>query len=149
MPITTNRAGTAGSIVRGMAIAAAISITTTILLSVLIASSLNHQKITWTEAGYWIMGMIYITAFTSGKSAYMIIKHQKMAVCLMSGFLYWGILLCTTALLFGGNFGPIWETAGIIIAGSITSILSHTSILKNNHQSRNRTIVKLNKKQCR
>ena len=146
MAITTTQTGTAGSIARGMAIAATISITITIIGSAMIAFCINLEKITWEEAGYWIMGMLFLAAFVGGKVAHVIIKRQQIAVSLMTSFLYWGILLCTTALFFGGNFGPLLETAAIILAGCITSSMVLTPFSKNNKRKNNRIIVKLNKK---
>ena len=146
MAITTTRTGTAGSIVKGITIATTSSIMITIVGSAMIAACINLEKITWEEAGYWIMGMLFLAAFVSGKIAHVIIKRQRIAVSLMTSFLYWGILLCTTALFFGGDFGPLFETAAIILAGCITSSMILTSFSKNNKRKNNRIIVKLNKK---
>ena len=146
MAITATRTGTAGSIAKGMTISATISIMITIIGSAMIASCLNFEKITWEEAGYWIMGMLFLAAFICGISAHAVIKRQRFAVSLLASFLYWGILLCTTALFFGGNFGPLFETAAIILSGCITSSMVMTSFSKNNKRKNNRFIVKLNKK---
>jgi len=51
------------------------------------------------------------------------VKRQKVAICMMSGVLYWGLLLCLSALFFGGDFSAIWETAGMIAAGSGSAAL--------------------------
>ena len=146
MAIATTRTGTAGSIAKGMTVAATISIMITIIGSAIIASCLNFEKITWDEAGYWIMGMLFLAAFISAKSAHAVIKRQRIAISLMTSLLYWGILLFTTALFFGGNFGPLFETAAIILAGCITSSMVMTSFSKNNRRKNKRFIVKLNKK---
>jgi hypothetical protein len=146
MAITTTRTGTTGSIVKGMTVGAIISFIITIIGSIMIASCLNLEKITWEEAGYWIMGMLFLAAFIGGKGAHAVIKRQRIAVSLMTSFLYWGILLCTTALFFGGNFGPLFETAAIILAGCISSSIFRNSFSKNNRRKNNRFIVKLNKK---
>ena len=146
MAITTTRTGTAGSIAKGMTIAATISIMITIIGSTIIASCLYFEKITWEYAGYWIMGMLFLASFIGGKSAHAVIKRQRIAVSLMASLLYWGILLCTTALFFGGNFGPMLETAAIILAGCITSAVVLTTPSKNNRRKNNQTLVKLNKK---
>ncbi len=146
MAITTTRTGTTGSIVKGMTIAAIISFMITIIGSIMIASCLNLEKITWEQAGYWIMGMLFLAAFIGGKSAHAVIKRQRIVVSLMTSLLYWGILLCTTALFFGGKFSPLFETAAIIFAGCITSSMDLTSFSKNNKRKNNRFIVKLNKK---
>lgn len=123
MSNSSKRGRKAYSIPGGMAIAALVSMMVTILFSIVIAHFLNTEQITWSQAGYWIMGMLFVSAFAGGKSAVIAIKHQTIAVSMMSGVLYWGLLLCITALFFGGSFGSLWETAGIIGAGSGTAAL--------------------------
>ena len=118
-----SKTGKAGSISEGMGISALASITITMSLSGLIASLLSAEKITWVQAGYWIMGMLFVAAFISGKCACMIIQRQKAIISLMSGILYWSILLCITGLFFGGNFEALPQTAGIIMAGSLAQLL--------------------------
>ena len=115
--------GRAASVPGGMAMAAAASMILTVVLSVLIAYFMNQGKISWEQAGYWIMAMLFISAFVGGKLAYSAVKRQRLFISFMSGIIYWGLLLCITALFWGGNYGPIWETAGIIGAGCLTSAL--------------------------
>ena len=115
--------GRAASVPAGMAMAAAASMILTAILSVLIAYFMNQGKISWEQAGYWIMAMLFISAFVGGKLAYSAVKRQRLFVSFMSGIIYWGLLLCIKALFWGGNYGPIWETAGIIGAGCLTSAL--------------------------
>lgn len=123
MAATWKQAGKARSVPGGLAMAVSVSVLMTIVGSVVIALCLNEEKITWQQAGYWIMGMLLAASFVGGKCAYGAIKRQRLVVCVMSGLLYWGLLLCVTALFFGGKFGAVWETAGIIAAGSGTSAL--------------------------
>ena len=145
MPITANRTGITVSIMKGISIAVAISLIITIIFSIIIASYLHFERITWHEAGYWIIGMLYLSAFAGGKCAYAVIKRQRIALSLMTGFLFWGTLLCITALFFGGNLEAVWETAGIIAAGCGTSAM-FPAFSEKNKRKRNRTTVKLNKK---
>ena len=115
--------GRAASVPAGMAMAAAASMILTAILCVLIAYFLNRGKMTWEQAGYWIMAMLFFVTFVGGKLAYSAVKRQRLLISLMSGIIYWGLLLSITALFWGGNYGPIWETAGIIGAGCLTSAL--------------------------
>ena len=69
------------------------------------------------------MGMLFISSFIGSKCAYISIKRQKFTISMMAGTLYWGLLLCLTALFFGGDFSAMWETAGIIAAGAGSSAL--------------------------
>lgn len=123
MTTITKRTGKASSVSGGMAIAAFASMNTTLILSAVIAKLLDTERITWEQAGYWIMGMLYIASFIGGKSASAAMKRQRVLVCIMSGVLYWGLLLCMTALFFGGKFSAVWETAGMIAAGCGTAAL--------------------------
>lgn len=123
MSTTIKHTGKAVSIPGGMAISAAVSILTTLIMSAAVASFLNTEKITWEQAGYWIMGMLFSAAFLGGKCSISVIKRQRLAVSIMSGLLYWGLLLCITALFFGGSFEAIWETGGIIAAGCCTAAM--------------------------
>lgn len=115
--------GKARSIAGGLAIAAAVSMTLTIVLSAAVAYFLNEERVTWQQAGYWIMGMLFAASFIGGKCAYLSVKRQYFVISIMSGILYWGLLLCISALFFGGNFGAVWETAGIVGAGAATAAL--------------------------
>ena len=144
-----NPTGKAKSIPKGMTIAVLIGMSSTLAMSAAIAIALNNESITWQQAGFWIMGMLFVASFISGKCAYLTIKRQRFAVSIMSGVLYWGILLCITALFFGGKFGAVLETAGVIGAGCCSSALLMLPSSNNLHRRKHRTTVKLNKKQVR
>ena len=96
----------------------AVSFGITILVSIFLAQLLDRQQLNWEQAGYWIMAMLFVAAFAGGKVGIAAIKRQRLAVSAMCGLLYWGLLLCMTALFFGGNYNAVLETALIIIAGS-------------------------------
>jgi len=115
--------GKAKSIPGGLAMSGLISMVITFVLCAAIAGFLEAEKITWTHAGYWIMGMLYLSSFVGSKFAVMFIKRQKLTIIIMTSILYWGLLLCLTALFFGGDFSAIWETAGIIAAGAGSAAL--------------------------
>ena len=115
--------GKAKSVLEGMVLSSMVSIFVTAILSLVIATLLNKERITWEQAGYWIMGMLFVASFTAGKTAIITVKRQRLAVSIMAGATYWGLLLCTTALFFGGDYDTIWETAAIITAGCGTASL--------------------------
>ena len=118
--MNTNRkaAGTTASVPRGLALAALVSMITTLVSAAIIAHCIHSERISWEQAGCWIMGMLFAASFLGGKSAYAAIRRQRLIVCFMAGILYWGLLLVTTALFFGGDYSTVWETAGIICGGS-------------------------------
>jgi peptidoglycan/LPS O-acetylase OafA/YrhL len=117
--ITAGRStGKTMSVPGGLALSGAISMGITLLASLLLAKLLDSQTISWEQTGYWIMAMLFAAAFAGAKAAIGAIRRQRLVVTLMSAALYWGTLLCLTALFFGGNFDAVPETALVIIAGS-------------------------------
>jgi len=120
-----NRTGKIKTVPAGLAIAASASMITTLIFTAMIANFLNTEKITWEQAGYWIMGMLFAASFIGGKVGISAIGHQQFMISAMTGFVYWGMLLCITALFFGGLFDAVGVTAGIIGAGSCSAAL-HT-----------------------
>lgn len=115
--------GRAVSIPVGLTISVLFNLIATIILSAVIACMLNQEKITWNQSGYMIMIMLFLASFCGAKIASNTIKHQRTIISFMSGLLYWGLLLCITALFFGGQFGAVMETALIICAGSVSASL--------------------------
>ena len=118
MTTSIGHSGKSMSVPGGLALAAAVSISVTAAVSGGIAYFINSEKITWIQAGYWIMGMLFAASFLGAKSAYAAIRRQRLMVSALSGLVYWGLLLCVTALFFGGDYEAVGETAGIILAGT-------------------------------
>lgn len=128
------RNGKASSIPAGMAISSLFSIITTMIICAVIAYLLDQEKISWEETGYIIMIELLITSFCTAKIAANAIKRQVFLVSVMSGILYWGLLLCITGLFFGGKYSAVPETALLILAGSVTGAL--LSISKSSRTTR-------------
>lgn len=143
---TSCKNGKAGSITTGMAVSILVSSTTTLIFSAIIAILLDSEKISWTQAGYWIMAMLFFAAFLAGKCAYQIVKRQRFLIAVMSGILYWTVLLCTTCLFFGGNLEAVPETAGIIMTGSFIQLLLSTNNTTTQRRMTSNQFVKLTKK---
>ena len=117
--------GRAVSVPVGLGISLSITATLTIIATAIIAIMINNETIQWTGVGFWIMAVLLVVSFLGGKAAIYAIKTQRVLVSFMSGGLYWAFLLCIAALLFGGNYGSVWETGALITAGSVTAALIH------------------------
>jgi len=115
---TINMQGKAMSVPAGMLVSGIISTGVTVMISMWIANMLDSERISWEQAGYWILAMLFLSSLLGAIGAIAAIKRQRLVVSLMSGALYWGCLLCITALFFGGNYEAVPETAGVITAGS-------------------------------
>jgi len=130
MPLKPKQTGKANSVPVGLTMGVSVSIFLTLLLSIIIANFIHKEKITWEQAGYWIMYMLYLSSFIGGKVAYASIKRQRFIITMMAGVLYWGFLLCVTALFFGGKYEAVLVTAGIIGAGCGTAALIQGPTMK-------------------
>ena len=120
---TIRHTGKVRSFPAGMAISAAVSMIITLTLSAVIAWELDAERISWDQAGYWIMGMLFASSFAGALTGAAAMGRQHIVVSLLSGLLYWSLLLCVTALFFGGDYEAIWVTGGMILAGCGTSAL--------------------------
>lgn len=129
--------GRASSVPAGLASGAAVSVMTTGGLTVLMAMLLEQESITWEMAGYGILIMIMLSAFLGALTACTRIRRQRLLVSVMSGGLYFAILLSVTALFFGGQYQAVGVTA-LLIAGGCTC-----SVLLTGRQGKRRTMFKL------
>lgn len=109
--------GRASSVPGGLAAGAAVSMAITVGLTLWMALLLDHESISWDTAGYGIMAMILLSAFFGAWTACGRIRRQRLLVCLMSGGVYFAILLSVTALFFGGQYQAVGVTALLIAGG--------------------------------
>ena len=90
----------------------------TLLLSGILAELVAHEVIPEDGIGWGIMGILVLSGFTGAMAAWIKIKHRKLLVCMGAGAVYMGLLLCVTALFFGGQYDAVWETGLLILAGA-------------------------------
>lgn len=121
MVINQKPTGRASSIQAGLVFGAVISLSATMLAAVVLAKLIESEKMPWESVGYGILALLLISSFLGSVSAYSKIKRQRLMVCLLSGFIYFGILLSITALFFGGQYEAVGETAALVFAGSGTA----------------------------
>ena len=119
------RTGKAASIPAGLGISLSVNMMLTAIMIAILTVLLSKNTIAWENTGYWIMGTLLLSSFLGGKAAIAAIKTQRYLISLMSGLLYWMMLICITALFFGGQYSSVLETGALILAGSVTSALLH------------------------
>jgi len=75
------------------------------------------------QIGYAVM-VLLITASSLGAAiAQGKVKHQRVLVCMLSGLIYYVILICITALFFGGQYTGFGVTGLLILGGAGTTAL--------------------------
>lgn len=110
--------GKATSIPVGLFWGGVSSTAITLLISAVIAWLVVSRKIRQDQIGYGVMVLLAMAAFFGAKVSYGKIKRQRLMVSVVSGVIYFGILLCITALFFGGQYSGVGETALMIFCGS-------------------------------
>ena len=112
------RSGRASSEPAGLAAGAVVSVAMTIAGAALSSILIERRYLTWDHVGYAVMITILLSSYAGAKVAYGKIRHQRILVCLASGGIYWGLLLLTTALLFGGKYEAVGVTLLLVLGGS-------------------------------
>lgn len=115
--------GRAMSMPGGLAFGAAVSLGLTLLGALLLAKLVQNETLPWENIGYGIMVMLLAASFSGAMLAAARIKRQRLTVCLLSGVIYFGLLLSMTALFFGGQYSSVGVTGVLILGGSGTAAL--------------------------
>lgn len=115
--------GRTKSIPEGLTIGGIISLGITLAGTALLATLIDRQIMDMEQVGYGILVMLLIGAFLGALASYRSIRRRRLLVCLASGGVYLGLLLCITALFFGGQYSGVGTTAVLILAGSAAAAL--------------------------
>lgn len=108
----------AAQVPAALAIGAGTSMGLTAALSLVLAWMVDKGHLPWERIGYGVLGLLLICAFTGALVGYRQVGHQRLAVCIGCGVIYFLLLLASTALFFGGQFHAVGVSAGLIFAGS-------------------------------
>ena len=115
--------GKAASMPGGLALGAGVSVGVTLVLSAIIAKLVQMEVLRQDQIGYAVM-VLLITASSLGAAiAQGKVKHQRVLVCMLSGLIYYVILICITALFFGGQYTGFGVTGLLILGGAGTTAL--------------------------
>ena len=124
MAVFNTSGGKATSMPVGFFWGGVVSTVVTVLISAVMAWLVISQKIKESQIGYGIMVLLTLASFIGAKVSYGKIKRQRLVVSFGSGLVYFGILLCITALFFGGQYSGVGETGLMILCGSGLAFLS-------------------------
>lgn len=109
--------GRADSIPVGLTVGAISSILLTLVCSIILAKMVDKGKIQWENIGYGIMVQTMASSFAGAKIAYMRVKRQRLLICLLSGAIYYSVLIVIAAVFFGGQYDGMAVTALLVLAG--------------------------------
>lgn len=94
--------GRATSLPAGLAIGAVCSLVATLILTAILAKLVEAETLPVEKVGYGIMVLLIVSSFAGAMISFGRIKRQRMLVCIVSGVIYFAILMSITALFFGG-----------------------------------------------
>ena len=115
--------GTASSIPGGLTAGAGISLLTTIAGSWMFAYLISTEKLPQSGIGYCAMAIILLSSLLGASVSAHRIKRRLLYVCILSGLIYYMILLSMTALFFGGQYQAMGVTALLVTGGVGTAAL--------------------------
>lgn len=115
--------GTARAIPFGIGVSVGLSGIITLLGAVVVTTLISKEAIAPESIGYGSMTVLLVSSLLGGCTAAKMIKHRKAMVCGLTGLGYYVLLLCVTALLFGGQYQEVWVTGIMIAFGTGMAIL--------------------------
>ena len=116
--------GRAMSMPGGLALGAAFSMGITLAGCLLLAKFVHYGSIKPDSIGYGILVLLLIASFLGAVLAQGKIKRRIWLVCMLSGILYFTILLSITALFFGGQYYGVGVTGLLVMCGAMTAGLT-------------------------
>lgn len=118
MTLNQKPTGTAMSMPAGLAIGGIWSLVITIVMSAVIAKLIEGEAVGQGSVGYFVISILLIGSITGALMSFGRIKRRRMVVCLISGLIYYCILLSITALCFGGQYQGMGVTGLVVLGGS-------------------------------
>ena len=92
-------------------------------VSMVLATMMNAEKITVTGMGYGVMLMQMLAAYSGGYTACQMRNEQRLPTALLTGMVYFAVLVTNNLLFFRGELNGTGETALLILCGSILSAM--------------------------
>lgn len=98
----------------------------TLVLSAILAKLVDMEVIPQDKIGYGIMVLLLLCAFLGANVACGRIKRQYLIVSAISAGIYFVVLICITALFFGGEYSGVGVTAMLVLCGSLLAAFARS-----------------------
>ena len=118
--------GKAKSIPAGLLTGCVMSLAVTMILAGILAKLLENEYLAQEQIGYGIMVILLVSSYAGAAVSFGCVKRQRLVTCMLSGLVYFSVLLSITALFFGGQYDAVAVTALIVLCGSSAAALLHT-----------------------
>lgn len=108
----------------GILIGVLVCIGVTLAGTVILAWLITTERMSENVVGYGAMGVLILSASLGALTASTKVRRLRTQVCLITGGIYYLILLSITALFFGGQYQGMGVAAILVIVGSsLTALL--------------------------
>ena len=124
MTVNQKVTGTALSMPAGIALGCTAGMVITLAGSLMVAKLISDEILADTAIGYGAMFIVLLASAVGAAISSAKVKRLRLQVCLISGAVYYGSLLATTALFFGGQYQGMGVTALLVTAGMGAVILT-------------------------
>ena len=111
---TGKSSGVSVGVLIGVLVCVGVTLVATVILAWLIAA----EKMGENAVGYGAMVVLLLSAILGSWTASVIIGRLRTQVCLITGGIYYLVLLSITALFFSGQYQGMGVAAILVIVGS-------------------------------
>ena len=118
MMVNTRPTGRAMTLPGGLAVGLGVSVFVTIAATLILTKLVIGERMQMQNIGYGILILLIAASFLGAMVAQGRVKHRRLLVCILSGVVYYCVLLGSTALFFGGQYSAVGVTGLLVLAGS-------------------------------
>ena len=118
MMVNTRPTGRAMTLPGGLAVGLGVSMFVTIAATLILTKWVLGDRMQMQNIGYGILILLITASFLGAMVAQGRVKHRRLLVCILSGVVYYCVLLGSTALFFGGQYSAVGVTGLLVLAGS-------------------------------
>ncbi len=115
--------GTVSSIPSGLLKGTLVGVVITLLGAAAMSGLIIREVLQETSIGYCAMVVLVASSFASAMSAMKSVKQKLAVVSILSGAVYFAVLLGMNALLCKGTYEGTGVTALLVLAGTGTALL--------------------------
>ena len=111
--------GTVASVLTGTGITMAMGV----IMSMVLATMMNNEKITEAGMGYGVMLTLMLAAYCGGYTSCKMRKEKRLLTAMLTGMMDMTVLAVINVLFFGAGFYALWETILLIASGCVLSAM--------------------------
>ena len=115
--------GKAVSMPTGLLLGALVSLGITVAGAAITGKLLEVERIAEETVGYAVMILLLVASYAGTRLSQHKIKRQILLVSVLSGVIYFALLLSVTALFFGGEYEAVAVTGLLVMGGCGTALI--------------------------